>query len=622
MSPRRDPIPRATGALHWLRGFLVLGIVGAAVVAAGIMLWENLDIQRLTRTSALAEPVTVPPALPPAPLAAASESYEAALYYSHASAAHFPDSAYYPDQLDRWEGLMAATGARVLRVSSAAQVEALPATEVVVVPAALCLGGDELTALRAHLGRGGGLVLTWATGARDEACEWRGWEAVASLTGSQEVREIEQRSALYLTVPADLPFSAGFDPGTRVELRFESQLAAAGTGERVYWSDWALNAAPVADAEAVNTAALAGVAESGGRMVWLGFRLGQGATPRDEERLTALATNGVRWAAGIPMAELLPWPGGARSALLIAEDVETEFPNAAALAALATRKSVPVTFFVVSQLALDYPDLAASLTRAGEVGSQTSDHAVLFGQTLVEQRTKLARSWAEVRGWTGDSAFGLHPPEERFDLNTLRAWRQAGGSYLVGLNEARTGSPEVFESGDGEIVLLPRIVKDDYNVFVQESALRSRRLTEAYLEGMAKVRALGGIAVLSLRSQVGGDPGRVEVVGEVVDSARSTGDWWIATGRDIAAWWSARRAAALHVIRATGDEIVIDVTAAAEAGLSGASLRVVLPERAAGWVPGIDGRGVAYSRTQLGVRVTLPDLMPGDRVVVTIAPES
>ena len=59
MPPRRDPVPRATGALHWLRGFLVLGIVAAAVVAAAVMLWQNLDVQRLTRSAALAEPVTI-----------------------------------------------------------------------------------------------------------------------------------------------------------------------------------------------------------------------------------------------------------------------------------------------------------------------------------------------------------------------------------------------------------------------------------------------------------------------------------------------------------------------------------------------------------------------------------
>src|SRR5512134_4023763 len=103
MPPKRDPVPRARSALHWLRGFLVLGIAAAAVVAAGLMLWQNLDIQRLTRTSALADPLTVPDALPPARPAAATVPYAVALYHSYASASHFPDSAYYPGLLDRWE---------------------------------------------------------------------------------------------------------------------------------------------------------------------------------------------------------------------------------------------------------------------------------------------------------------------------------------------------------------------------------------------------------------------------------------------------------------------------------------------------------------------------------------
>jgi peptidoglycan/xylan/chitin deacetylase (PgdA/CDA1 family) len=615
MSPRRDPVPRARSALHWLRGFLVLGIVAAAVVAAGVKLWENIDIQRLTRTPALAEPIKVPEALPPAQPATASAPFPVVLYYSHASASQFPDSTYYPGLLDRWEGLIATAGARVSRISSAAQIAALG-------PAAVLVAPDEVAALREYQGRGGGLVLTWATGARDGGCKWRGWEAAAALTGSPDVREIERRDALYLAIPADLPFSVGFDPGTRVELRFESQLAAATTGARVYWSDWALNAAPVAGATAVNAAALGSVTEAGGRVAWFGFRLGQGARAQDEARLEGLVVDGVRWVAGVPMAELLPWPGDARAALLIAEDVESEFTNATALAALARRKAVPATFFVVSHMALDYPKVADSLVAAGEVGSQTSEHTVLAGLPLVDQRARLNRSWAEVRGWTGDSTFGLHPPEERFDLNTLRAWRQAGGAYIVGLNDARTGSPEVFGTEDGEIVLLPRIIKDDYNVFVQESALRARRLTEAYLEGIAKVRALGGIAVLSLRSQVGGDPGRVEVVSEVIDSTRATGDWWIATGREIAAWWSARRTATLRVARATDRAIVIDVAAPAGAALAGAWLRVELPRGAATWVPSIAGREAKFARTPQGVRVALPDLGPGGRATVTLAPGS
>jgi peptidoglycan/xylan/chitin deacetylase (PgdA/CDA1 family) len=621
MSPKRDPVPRARSAISWLRGCLVLGVLGGGVVTAGVVLWQDLDIQRLTRSATLAEPVTVPVALPPAKPAVTTYAYDAALYYSHASAGYFPDSSYYPKHIDRWEALAASTGARVSRISNPAQVAALDANTVIIVPTAVCLDTRELDVLRAHTDRGGGLVITWASGARDLTCTWRGWSAVADLVGSGEVREVDSRTGLYLTVPADLPLSPGFDPGTRLELRFESQLAADAQGGRIYWSDWALNVAPVAGTDRINAAALADVTDAGGRIVWFGFRLGQGARPTDEHRLELLTANGLRWAARLPTAEILTWPQGVRAALLVAQDVESQFPNAAALAALARRKSVPVTFFVVSQIALGYPELADSLNAVGEVGSQTSDHTVLAGLSYTDQRTRLSRSWAEVRGWTGDTTFGLHPPEERFDANTLRAWRETGGSYIVAVNEARTGSPEVFETGGGEVVLLPRIIKDDYNVFVQESAMRSRRLTDAYLQGLDKTRSLGGLAVVSLRSQIGGQPGRVGVIGEVVDSARASGDWWIAAGRDIASWWSARRQTTVAFIEITGDRITFDVTAPEDKSVSGAWVSVLLPDSHSIWSPDVDGRPAAYAETSLGLRVALPDLVPGERITVTLRNE-
>jgi peptidoglycan/xylan/chitin deacetylase (PgdA/CDA1 family) len=329
----------------------------------------------------------------------------------------------------------------------------------------------------------------------------------------------------------------------------------------------------------------------------------------------------VRWAASVPTAEILSWPGGARAALLVAQDVETEFINASALARLARRKSFPVTFFVVSQTALDYPELADSLVLAGEVGSQTSDHTVLSDLSFADQRTRLSRSWAEVRGWTGDSAFGLHPPEERFDANTLRAWRQAGGRYLVALNDARTAAPEVFETAAGNVVLLPRIIKDDYNVFVQESAMRSRRLTEAYLEGLVKVRSLGGLGVVSLRSQMGGVPGRVGVIGEVVDSVRAQGDWWVASGRTVAAWWLSRQTATLRFVEAANDQFTIEVTAPGDTGLRGAWVRLLLAGESSRWLPSIEGELVAYAETQHDIRVSLPDMAPGEQVTLAIRKE-
>lgn len=596
----------------------MLGVLAAGVIAAGVMLWQNVDIQRLTRSSALREAPAIPAALPPATPAAVRRRYPAAIFVSERSRRFFPDSEYYPNLVHQWEELVAETGGRPSRVTSAAQLADLDGKGVVVAPAPVCLGVDEAAALRAHAEHGGGLVLSWAAGARDSTCEWAGWEPVARLIGSEEARELGSRKAVFLAIPAGTPLSAGFDPGTRVELRYESQVAVATVGPRVYWSDWALNAAPAADTRELNAATMTAWTDGGGRIVWFGYRLGQGARPQDNERLSGLAANGIRWAAELPVAQIAVWPAGARAALVVSQDVESKFTNALALADIAKRKHAPVTFFAVSQMALDYPEIADSLVAAGEVGSQTSDHALVAGQSYSDQRSRLGRSWDEIHNWTGAAVPGLHPPEERFDENTLRAWRDAGGSYLLAVNESRSAVPEAFDTPAGPIVLLPRIVKDDYNVFVQESALRSVRLAEAYLQGMAKVRAIGGLAIVSTRTQVGGEPGRIRVVGEIIDSARTTGDWWIAAGSDVAEWWLQRRESRVEFSTVSDTLLQVRVTGPAGGTLREAWLTIDLPGYPEDWTPYVEDRSIEYLIAEWGLRIPLEDVAANTTTMVTL----
>ncbi len=299
-----------------------------------------------------------------------------------------------------------------------------------------------MSAIRSHVEAGGGLVSNWAVGARDEDCEWRGWGAVGELTGAGDVRELAVREALYLTVPGGMALSPGLDPGTRIELRPEPSLALHLPGPRVYWSDWALNPAPDESGGGADVAAATTLNSSGGRTAWFGFRLSQAATPRDSLRLDRLVQNGILWAAGRAVAAPAPWPNGKRSALLLVEDVEAEYPNARAMADLLEELKLPGTFFAVSQLVLDDTELGQTLARVGEVGSQTSDHNPVAGLAYEDQAVRLRRSWIEIRDWTGDAPGGLRPPEESFDSNTLRAWREAGGRYVVATNQARSGSPE------------------------------------------------------------------------------------------------------------------------------------------------------------------------------------
>lgn len=592
---------------------MLLGILGAAVIGAAAALWENVDVQSLARrAAAVSDEPPVPAAEAPSPFAVAPSSARIAVFQSEASRGYFPDSSFYRSALSSWERLAGGESDQpVYRVRDAAGIDDLPDGSLLLAPEAVCVSERELGSIRDHLARGGGLVLNWATAARDEDCRWRGWEPLRSLTGALDLVEIPAGEAQYLAVPAALPLSLGLPPGARVELFPEPHLALQVSGPHAYWADWALNGAPETDGAAPDAAIVLHETRSGGRVVWFGFRDRQAVSGRDADRVRHLFLNGIRWAAGTVTAEIAPWPSGSRAALLVSEEVETGFENVVAFARVLRVRDVHGTVFPVSGMALEFPDIAEQIADIGEVGSQTADHVSPTGLPVDEQAMRLGRSRRELEQWSGATVVGLRVPEERFDAATLHGWRKAGGTYIAALNQARSAAPEVFSTDDGPIVLLPRLVKDDYNVYVQDGARRTGALLDAWLEGLRKIGALGGFGLLSVHSQIAGDPDRVEVVGEVLDSiSGGETDWWIATGAEISDWWLARSEAVLQ-IDGTPEQLSLRLATPASPALDEAWIELNLG-RDSGLRPYVEGRPLAWAPTDWGIRFPIRELATGE----------
>jgi peptidoglycan/xylan/chitin deacetylase (PgdA/CDA1 family) len=620
MPPKQDPVPRARSAAHWLGGILLLGILGAGVVAAAAALWENVDVQSLARRAAAVSDEPPSPGIEPeGPVAAAAVQIRVAVFESAASGAYFPDSTFYPAALAGWERLARQEAPAVSRVRDARGIDDLPAGSLLLAPEAVCLSEGEIAAIQRHLQKGGGLVLNWATAARDEDCRWRGWEPLRQLTGALDLAEFPAGDAQFLAVPAALPVSLGLPPGARIELFPEPHVALQVSGPHPYWSDWALNGAAQDGAPAPDAAIVMHEPDSGGRVVWFGFRSRQAVADLDAERIRRLFRNGIRWASGTVMVEIAPWPAGARAALLVSEDVETGFENVVAFARELRVRDARGTIFPVSELALEHPGIAAAVADIGEVGSQTADHVSPAGLPVKEQEIRLARSLRELEQWSSSEVVGLRVPEERFDEATLQAWRRAGGRYVAALNQARSAAPEVFTTDDGPVVVLPRLLKDDYNVFVQDGARRTDRLLGAWREGLDKIGALGGFGLISVHSQIAGSPDRVGVVGELIDStADEEMDWWMATGAEIADWWLARSGTRLQL---TGppDSLSLRLVTPPSPTLAAAWLEVHLgPDSELR--PFVYGRPLAWAPTEWGIRIPVEELTTGGTDEIQLVP--
>jgi peptidoglycan/xylan/chitin deacetylase (PgdA/CDA1 family) len=629
MRPRRDPVPRAKDAWVWLGGIFTLGILGAGVVAAALVLWENVDIRQLT--PALAATPTVPPTPMPPPVGKHPPvAFEAVLLESERNAAYFTDSTYYTEELGRWRSLIEGSGGTVRTATGSVDLQATSPDELMVLPEAPCLSSGELAAVGAHVARGGSVVANWAVGVRNGSCAWRGWSTLLELTGAEAIRELPTRPALYLTVPAGVPLAPGLDPGARVELRPEPAIALRLPGARVYWSDWALNPAGDPEGADADAAISTTVTPEGGRVSWFGIRTRQGATPADSARADRLLTNGILWAAGVPLAAASPWPSAAQAALVFTIDVEgrAAYVNASDVAAMFVLERLPVTFYPVTRLVEGDDSLAATLIAAGEVGSQTVDHGRLAGLTYQDQATRLGRSWGDIEAWTGVGPAGLRPPEEAIDELTLRAWKQAGGRYVLASNEARSASPEVHDTRAGPVVLLPRLLKDDYTIIVRDGTLRSRGLAAAFLEGARKIRAIGGLAVIAGHTQIMVQGPRLDAVRAVADTARAQGDWWIARADHVADWWIARSGVELAWVPAeppTRDGLRLAgtwdllVTTSSETEIQDLWIDVVLPAMTDEVVPLVDGVSVDFLEESWGVRVRVGTLGPREARRITLA---
>jgi hypothetical protein len=171
-------------------------------------------------------------------------------------------------------------------------------------------------------------------------------------------------------------------------------------------------------------------------------------------------------------------------------------------------------------------------------------------------------------------------------------------------------------------VLLPRLLKDDYNIIVQDRVLRGTSLGQALLAGTHKMRAIGGLAVVAGHTQIIREGARIEALGAVADSARAQGDWWIARASDIAAWWTARAGTGVEFEAAPGaasQASVPDilVTAPADRVVEDLWIDVTLPSAPVGTIPLVEGRSVAFEATDWGMRIPIGNLTAGERRRVT-----
>jgi peptidoglycan/xylan/chitin deacetylase (PgdA/CDA1 family) len=509
----------------------LLGGIGVVAISVGLQMRQQAQ-----RTAALGPKFSgstivadLPSILPRAWL---SEQVRVAVVRDSAGASYYDSSRTLDSIVALWRNELSAVGASVVSNASNA--------DVIVIPSAPCMTLKTRELIEAAASRGQGLIITGPAATYDAGCRRIGYGLIVSASNAARVERLEQRAMVYVVLPAGTPLSADMPPGARIELNPARQIALRHPARDGYYADYALQPQPAGRLPLLD-GAIARHTRGNARIVYWGFEL-EDVYPRDWNRAVVrlLVRNSVAWAGRWPQAWIEPWPRGDKAAAALAQDVEYQFPNVRFAADSLHAAGIPSTYFLTSRYATHYKRLTRELAKVGEIGSHTESHMRLGGVAAHVQRSRLRKTQRHLAKFVKGPVAGLRPPEEQFDVATMSAWLDVGGSYLMGVNDRRAAAPELLQVGKDTLVLLSRVVDDDLALSLPGRLPDTKLVETKFMRDLTQMRALGGLYLLSYHSQLLARPELVNVVVRVARAAAADTNTWIATTGEIARWWRAR----------------------------------------------------------------------------------
>jgi peptidoglycan/xylan/chitin deacetylase (PgdA/CDA1 family) len=588
------------GSVRWVV-LVALTVIGVSVALAARGDKEPARTTGPKRFAGSTTVIPMPSILPAATLAA---PVRVALVRDPAAASYFTKSASYDSIIDRWSTTLRAIGADV-RVVAPAELAGSSAP-VLVIPSAHCLSVATREAIDRAGARAQGLIVTGAIGTKDARCRPIGYGLLVALTGASRAEPIEKRDIAYVTFPGGSALATGIPPGTRLELDPAPYVALRRAGRDAFFSSFALRPEPARGVQLAD-AAVVRSRYAGAAVAYWSFELtGVNDLPWDRTIAELLVRNAVAWAARMPLAELEPWPQGKRAAAVLAQDVEDQFANARHALDSLRAAGVRGTYFLTSELARRNEDLTRAIAASDEIGTHSENHRLLGGEPADVQRRRLALTQVHLRDLLGAPVTGLRPPEEQFDKATLSAWLEAGGTYVFGANNSRAAAPERLEVDGDTIVLLGRANVDDFDAASMASRGSLDEIVKEYLGEYQKIRALGGLYLLSYHSQLLARPELVPALARIARRIRADTAVWLTTANDVVEWWRARAGVTMRATRLDARTLRVDVQNAGPDTVRGLVARVALAdgERASG--------SAALLKSDAGtLRFVVPALPPG-----------
>jgi hypothetical protein len=505
------------------------------------------------------------------------------LYRSPATSAFFrANESDYQPLLNQWRNYLKKYGANAREIGRK-ELLAGPRPGVLILASALLLSDEERMAIDAFARRGGSVLASWGTGARDGNGRWRGYQFIEQTFELKVTGEIGRDSERWFMIPyGDGPLTWPLAAGRRMYLGLiaETPIRVDSVRLAARYMDWER----VPDVDSAD-GAIAYTEQQGSRRVYLGFpESAWDYHKRDDINLMLDAM--IAWLRREPKMWLAAWPQGKASASLLEMDTEDRFGNAINFARHLEDNGVRGTFYCLTSEAVKHPELVRQLKANGhEVAYHADIHFGFANQPPRQQEERLQNmleQMASILGPDLSTQTGFRAPTESYDRTTEVLLRKYGMRHHAADPSSTDdrlpffSSAEPGRNAEDALVVLPRTYYDD--ISFRTMGFDRDTITKYLLTDFSQTTDMGGLALLSVHSQNYGPEGTMthsmpflfRRIGELREKI------WIARADDIAKWWRARA----RVQANTGmgnDASLIDIHVRPPGAVDGISFMVTHP---------------------------------------------
>ncbi len=241
----------------------------------------------------------------------------------------------YNQMSELWLDYLQRANIRSSVITDSDIIAGLDEYNLLILPMTICLSQQQITSIKRFLSQGRGVILTHASGNRDQRGNLRQWSLASDLTGSGGFHFLhpgEEGNIATLVTSGESPITAGMAPGRQIRVHtYDSPAGIKLLEPRVrsfgFWQDDNVRFAPIEHTD--KDVAAARGAYMSGRFVWLGFTMRSVADLDGSWGMfNVILQNALNWTTHKTVASKGTWPAGQGGAAVFAVKAEYDFLEA------------------------------------------------------------------------------------------------------------------------------------------------------------------------------------------------------------------------------------------------------------------------------------------------------